>query len=166
MTVQGLPEVDGIATYGGALANYQPPEDPTTDEDAAWRNLYVMNVAGMTHTLVRAMRSFLGNATTPGDPSTGFVHDSVWGSDNGVKPTVVNSGTGIYDLTWPTTVTDELGGVHTINFQRAWGAVESSAGTFEAANAKVTGPNTVRVYTYSGTTLNNLVGEVITVLVR
>lgn len=159
----GLPGVDSIADYGGVFINDGNVEDPQTDESAAFRNLYAANVAALTHTAARAIRSFLGHATTPSDPGSGFVHDAVWDSSNDVKPTVANAGTGIYDLTWPTTITDELLVDHSVNFRRAHAAVESSDGTFRAAHAKVTGPNTVRVYTYSGTTLNDLVGQVITV---
>lgn len=161
----GLPGIDSLATYGGQLANYAPVEDPTTDEDAAWRNLYASNVAGATHTLPRALRSFVGHGTAPTDPPSGFVHDAVWGSANGVKPPVVRFGAGIVDLTWPSTVVDELGQTHSLNFRRALAQVESSDGTFRAAHAKVTGPNTVRVYLYSGTTLNDLVGQLVTVWV-
>jgi hypothetical protein len=160
-----LPDTDALSTYGGALQNYSAVVDPTTDEDADSRNTYAGNVAMMTHTIVRAIRSFTGDSASPGDPGSGLIHDAVWGNDPGDKSSVANAGTGIYDLTWPATVLDELGNSHSIDFRRAWAQVEQSDGTFRAAHAKVTGPNTVRVYTYSGTTLNDLSTQVITVFV-
>ena len=156
----GLPDVDTLATYGGALANAFQLVDPTTDEDAAWRNLYAMNVAAMTQTAVRAVRAFTGHATTPGDPASN-VHAAVWGNDNSLKPAVAHSGTGIYDITWATTMADGLGQTHSVNFRWARASVMQSDGTFRAAHAKVLSPNIIRVYTYSGTTLNDLVGELI-----
>lgn len=161
----GLPGIDSLATYGGEKADYAPIEDPTTDESAEHRNIVFANVAAMTQTSCRAMRSFTGHATTPADPVSGFVHAAVWGSDNGVKPTVAHSATGIYDITWPTDVTDELGETHSVNLRRAVAQVEQSDGTFRDAHPKVTSANVVRVYTYSGTTLDDLVDEVITVWV-
>lgn len=160
-----LPDIDSIDTYGGALSNYEPIVDPTTDEDASWRNAYVCNVAMMTRTALRAVRRFKGHATTPADPSTGTVHEAMWGNTNGVKPSVVHNATGIYDVTFPASVDDELGTAHDVNLRWAMAQVEQSDGTFRAAHAKVTGANTVRIYTYSGTTLNDLSDEVICVLV-
>ena len=166
-----LPDRDSLSTFGGALANYSDPVDPTTDEDAEWRNKYVANVAMMTHTVTRAARSFLGSTggvTQIADPSTGFVHDAVWGDGAGVKPTPSYVTTGTYELTWPSTVTDELGTTHAVSIRRAWASVESSDGTLRLAEAKVSASQRVTVYTYERTATGlvsgaNLVGEVITV---
>lgn len=172
-----LPNIDSLDTYGGAFRDYSAPVDPTTDELAKYRNWYAMNVAAMTHTAPRAMRTFVTvNGADPTDPVSGFVHDAVWGSSNTVKPTVVRAGEGIWDLTWPTTVDTELaaededvgGGADAtiaLNFRRAFAQVESSDGTFKAAHAKVTGANTVRVYTYLVTTLDDIPGLNVTVWV-
>lgn len=163
---------DSLSTYGGALSNYSDPIDPTTDEDAAWRNKYAANVAAMTHTVTRAARSFLGTtggATAIADPSSGFIHDAVWGDAPSVKPSATYVATGTYDVIWPTTITDELGTTHTLSIRRAWAEVESSDGTLRLASAKVTGAQKVRVYTYAPAvagatpTLGQLVGEVISV---
>lgn len=165
-----LPSRDQLSDYGGALANYPiGVVDPTTDEDASYRNKYAANVAMMTHMIPRAMRSFLGTtggATFISDPSSGFVHDAVWGDSAAVKPQATYIATGQLDVIWPATVQDELGEQHTLSLQRAWAEIESSDTTFRAATAKVTGARTVRIYTYSGTTLTNLAGQVITVFVR
>lgn len=169
-----LPDKDSFNAYGGPLSNYSPVVDPTTDEDARSRNRYAANVAMMTHTAVRAMRSFVGvDDGDPDDPG-GFVHDAVWGSAPSVKPSVVRVEEGVWDLTWPATVDSALssatvaqggGSAHTVNFQRALAQVESEDGSFKLACAKVTGANTVRVYGYSGTALDDLAGLTITVWV-
>lgn len=166
-----LPDKDSLSTYGGPLNNYSDVVDPSTDEDSAWRNKYAANVAMMTHTITRCARSFLGTtggATAVADPSTGFVHDAVWGSSSNVKPSVTHVATATYDAIWPTGVADELGEVHTISLQRAWAQAESSDGTLRIAHAKVTGAQKVRIYTYRANAsgalfLDELANEVITV---
>lgn len=167
-----LPGKDSLETYGGALQNYSDPVDPTTDEDAAWRNKYAANVAMMTHTLTRGARSFLGTtggATQIADPTTGFAHDNVWGDGAAVKLTGSYVSTGTYFFTAPTAVNDELGASHDLNFRRAWANVESSDGTARFATAKVSGAQTITVFTYEDVAGNGqirrsqLVGQVITV---
>jgi hypothetical protein len=162
-----LPAVDSLATYGGALENYSPVVDPTTDEDATSRNKYAANVAMATHTLVRAIRSFVGvNGANPTDPVSGFVHDAVWGSTPDVKPTVARTGEGVWTVTWPEEVDDELDEEHTVSLQRAWAEVECD-GTLYHATAKVTAANvvTVRGWLANGTA-DDLTGLTITVWAR
>ena len=171
MSPPPLPDKDDLGTYGGALSNYSDVVDPTTDEDAAWRNKYVANVAMMTHTLTRGARSFLGSTggvTQIADPSTGFVHDNVWGDGASVKATASYVQTGVYFVTVPTAVADELGVQHSVNIRRAWGNVDSSDGTLRIANAKPSSARAMTVYTFEaladGTVKpSQLVGQVITV---
>ncbi len=144
----GLPDVDTLATYGGAKTNYAPVEDVTTDLDADHHNVMAANVAGLTQTAPRALRRFVGHATTPTDPVSGFVHAAVWGSDNGVKPTVTIAAT-VYTVTWPTSVTDELGEVHSVNLRAAEAWVETTGTTLYVATARVTSANVVEVRVYS-----------------
>lgn len=166
-----LPDRDAISTYGGALANYGAMVDPTTDEDAAWRNKYVANVAMMTHTITRGARTFLGTsggATSVADPSSGFIHDAVWGDSSSVKPSVTHVQTGIYDIIAPSTVADELAVDHSVVIRRPWGNVEQSDSTLRVASPVVTASQKIRVYTYKANAsgqliLDDLVGETITV---
>jgi hypothetical protein len=165
----GLPGRDNLSSYGGRMQNYSDPVDPTTDEDAEWRNKYAANVAAMTHTIPRAVRSFLGStagATAIADPSTGFIHDAVWGDSSIVKPSATYIATGMYDVIWPATVTDELDVTHTLTIRRAHASAETD-GVWRDAKAKVTAANKVRVFTYQATgaapNLDQLAGEVITV---
>lgn len=170
-----LPEKRSMSYFGGAIRDYSNVVDPTTDESAKFRNRYVADTAAMTRTAARAMCSFQGvNGADPADPDSGFIHDAVWGNDPSVKPVWTRASEGVVDIEWPETVNDELsllpedqggGEEHEVNFLRAMAQVESADGTFKAAHAKVTGPNTVRVYCYDGTTLDDLDGLVINVWV-
>jgi hypothetical protein len=161
-----LPDIDALATYGGALNNYAPVEDPSTDEDAGYRNKYATNVAAATHTVCRAWCAFVGKASSPPDDPSSNVHDSVWGNLLGVKPTVARTGPGVYTITWPTSVNDELGVAHTVNLRRCWPPNIEGATPYEAT-ATVTSPNvvTVRTFTVGTSTPNDAVGATITVFV-
>lgn len=159
----GLPTVDSLATYGGAKQDYEPVEDPTTDLSAEGWNLVASNVAGLTQTACRAWVTFLGHGTMPTDPSS-YIHGAVWGDTLGVKPTMARTGTGVFTATWPTTVTDDLGVVQTVNLRRAWASFEGS--TLYSVNATVTAANvvTIRVWNAAGS-LNDAVGAVFNVFV-
>lgn len=141
------PDIDALATYGGALNNYMPVTDPTTDRDATAANQAYASAAAMTHTSRRCWARFVGSATTPTLQVTAG-HDSHWGSASGVKPTLARTGAGVVTLTWPATVTDELGVVHTLNLRWAKCCNEDADGFFRA---KVTSANVVTV-TMSDTT--------------
>ncbi len=159
-----LPDLDSFDTFGGAMTDYASVEDPTTDESAVFRNKYVANVAMMSVTAPRAICSFVGDATTPGDPA-GFVHAALWGSGPGVKPAVTHEDTGEYLLTYPATVNDPLAVEHTLNFRRAFAQVQSGfVSTLRHAVAEATSANTVTVYTYlADGTADDLVDSTITV---
>lgn len=162
--MSGLPDIDSLSSYGGALENYAPVEDASTDEDAAWRNLYAMNVAALTQTAPRAMCRFVGNAVTPTDP-TSNVHFAVWGNTLSVKPTVARTGAGVYTITWPTSVTDELDTSHTISLVTGWANVEGA--TLYHAQVTISSSNvaTVRVFD-SAAAANDAAGVTIAVFVR
>lgn len=150
----GLPNADHFSTYGGALANYPiGVTDPTKEEDAALRNIYVANIAGMTRTIDRAVRSFMvptsGQAVGAFVDGTGIAHDAVWGSDSSVKPGGTYISAGTIDIIWPTTVTDALGQVQQIAIKRARAVVNANTpATYYHAIAVVTANNKVRVYTF------------------
>jgi threonine dehydrogenase-like Zn-dependent dehydrogenase len=168
-----LPDRASLARYGGAMANYSEPVDPTTDEDADHRNQYATDCAMMTQTATRGVRSFLGTtggATAIADPSSGLVHYALWGNSASVKPIGTYVQTGVYEQAWPAIVTDELGTDHTLTIGRAWAQVESSDGTLRVANAKVMSAQRVRIYTYEANASGQLMpsqlsGEVVTVFI-
>lgn len=151
-----LPTPATLDSYGGLKQNDHPVEDITTDEDAGHRNEYASDTAGMTHTAARAWRRFIADPTTPGDPVSN-IHDAVWGDANAVKPTVANAGTGLFDITWPTTITDALGNTKTLALR--WARAFFEGGTAYVVSATITGANTVRVRVWNSSfALNNATG--------
>jgi len=144
-----LPDIDTFSVYGGPLNDYAAIEDPTVDIAAASANKAICNVAMATHTLTRAICAFVTNNTSaPTDPATN-IHDAVWGSAIGVKPTVARTGGGVFTITWPSTVSDEgtvLGqaaATHTVNLRHAWANIETASAN--AVRCRVTSPNVVTV---------------------
>lgn len=171
-----LPDVDTLETFGGAKKNYSNSVDPETDEDAIAINRMKVDVAGATHTLVRAIRCFVGvTGANPTDPVSGLVHEAVWGNAPAVKPTVTRAPTGIWTVTWPALVDTELtpedeergGGLQqAINFQRAKASVEC-VGTLFHATARVLAANVVEVRGWtSGGLADDLNGLLVTVWAR
>lgn len=169
-----LPDISSLASYGGAMSNYSAVVDPTTDEDAKYRNRYACDVAMMGHTAARAICRFTAaNGSNPSDP-TGFVHDALWGSLVAVKPTVARTNEGIWTVTWPSTVDDELtdedasigGGVtHSVSIRTAIAQGTAVAGVLKHAVAEVTSSTvvTVRGFLADGTA-DDIAGSIITVI--
>lgn len=154
----GLPDVDSLATYGGALSDYDSVDDSTVDEAALYRNRWAANVAGMTQTACRAWCAFVGNAGSPTFPASS-IHGAVWGATTAVRPTLARTATGVYTLTWPVTVEDYLGVEHTLKLRRAWVNNEVLAGNFRFCQATVTAANVVTVYVFgSGGAADNGAG--------
>lgn len=109
------PDTDSLSTYGGALKNYAPVVDPTTDRDADDMNAALASVAAMTHLAVRAhARLRLGAA-----PSVEY-HDAMWGSLPTQRPTVTHTASGEYVIDWPQLVVDELRQPHAVNLRAGW----------------------------------------------
>jgi hypothetical protein len=159
----GLPGVDSLADYGDAKSDYAPVEDPTTDESAEHRNLYAANVAAMTQTAPRAIYRFIGHGTTPTDAASN-VHYAVWGNDVDVKPAVAHSATGVYTVTWDTTVTDELLEEHTVNLVDGWANVNGTTAYHVQVTCSVN-VATIYVFDMAGAA-NDAVGATIAVYVR
>ncbi len=96
---------DAFSTYGGGLFDYSSVVDPTRDRPAAGANAAYSAVAGMTHTAIRAWVRMTLNATaTP----VLVAHDALWGNSLAVAPVLARTGVGIYTITWPTNVQDEI----------------------------------------------------------
>lgn len=116
-----FPGIDSISTYGGLMSDYAPVEDPTTDLAAASFNKMSASAAAMTHVSNRAWCSFTGGSS-PAIVS----HDSAWGSDVSVKPTIAKIGTGHHRITWPVTITDGVGTSQSINLRASHCNVQGS----------------------------------------
>ena len=152
------PDIDSLSTYGGALVNYAPVVDPTTDRDAAAANQAYASTAAMTHTSPRAFARIVGAASTGALALAGSnPHDSQWGKASPVTPTLSRTALGIVVVTWPATVTDELGVVHNLNFRYAKAWIEGAT-PFWTPQCTVTA-NTVTINLFStGFAASDLVG--------
>lgn len=169
-----LPDISSLDHFGGALNNYAPVTDPTTDEDAKYRNRYACDVAMMGHTAPRGFVRFVtANGSDPTDPASN-PHDALWGSSFAVKPAVARTGEGVWTVTLPTTVADELtsedasigGGVsHTVNVRAVLAQASAVSGVLKFATAEVTSANviTVRGFLANGTA-DDIPGATITVV--
>ena len=157
-----LPDIDTLATFGGQLNDYSPVVDPTTDRPAAGTNQAYSSIAMVTHTAPRAWCRFVTSATTPA-LATNNGHDAMWGSSSGVKPTLLRNSIGNYSVTWPLTVTDEMGVSHTVNLRAV--KVSSEGPTNGFITATVSG-NIVTVLTFSASNSANDLGGNTTIYVE
>lgn len=138
-----LPEVDAITTYGGIKTSLAPPTDPRTDRSAEECTIAYADIAAMTHTVRRCW----ARVTTAA--STGAMvlvdHNAVWGT--GTAPTLSRSSAGVFDIQWPTTVSDALSESHTTNL-RAAESPQVEGATDYHAQATLTDGRTMRLYVF------------------
>ena len=155
--MSSMPDVDSLATYGGAMANYAPVEDPTTDRDATAANKAYASTAAMTHTATRLWCRFQTNTTTGTMILIAF--DSTWGSAlDGRQPALARAGTGLFTLTVPATIVDELGVTHAIALRGGYGNCESaSTPYFVSISTNGASQITVAVFNAAGA-LNDAAG--------
>lgn len=148
-----LPDRDTIDTVGGAKRNYGPVEDPTTDRDAIQANKAYANSSMSTRTQPRAWCLFTTSATTP----TLEDDDAVWGNDVDLKPAIARTGTGVFTITWPETVYDEIPSadlgreLHTVNLRYAKPWVTGATPLHVTATVTAANVVTVRVFNTAGT---------------
>ena len=133
-----LPDADSLATAGGALRDYSPVIDPTTDRSAAGANAAYANAMAATHTQPRTItRVKWAGAGSP----TILWHDEVWNNGSNPAPTVQRLGVGQGRIIHANgasggTVVDEIasnlpGGntnPHTLNLQVGWAGLEGATG--------------------------------------
>ena len=136
-----VPDIDDFNTYGGEISNYAPVEDPTTDRDAAKACQAYASTAAMTQTATRAWARMTCNTTT--GTLVLVDKDGLWPNTGPNAPTLLRNGTGDFTLTWPATVTDSRGVVHTLNFRGAAASLEGTV--FGFITATPASANSVRV---------------------
>ena len=154
-----LPDKDTLLqTYGGALNDYGTPViDPTTDRPAAGANQQYASTAMMTRTAFRCFATITWVL-----PATGnglwivSRHDAVWEGANAAGlalnavPTVTHVSPGVFSVTWPATVVDELGVSHTLSLRAAFSNYETVIGPARNSRTVVTAPNAVQVTVFDG----------------
>jgi hypothetical protein len=148
-----LPDSDSYATFGGTKVDYGTSQvDASTDRKAAEVNQVFCNVAMSTRTLTRAWVRFTA-AASPVVASW----DAVWKGATSTVPTITLGTAGVYTITFPATVLDEMGTTHSLNFRAATGGFEGAS--FGNINFSVLTPNTVTVYCgTSAGAANNMTG--------
>lgn len=152
-----FPDPSTIDSYGGALVDAASIVDPTTDQAADPFNVMKADCAGMTSTAFQAWVRFVTNATTP-TLAVSNNGNAPWGNGPSVRSVPTHVGTGHYRLTWPATITDALGVVHTINIVRARVTVEGATLCF--AQPAAMSANVVDVYTFNSAASSNDVAGV------
>jgi hypothetical protein len=138
-----LPTADSFDQYGGLKQDFSSVVDPTTDRSAAEVNTAFASMASASRTSIRAFLQFLGSATTP----TVNFHNAHWGSTLSVLPVVTRNSIGNYTITFPSTITDPLGVVQSVNLVSGRGGLEGTVPGFVTVT-KAT-PNTLTVLLFS-----------------
>lgn len=150
--MSGFPDIDTLATYGGALVDYGVGVvDPTTDRDAGAANLAYMSVAGMSACAPRLWVNFTTATSTGGLVLNAW--NSGWGNAPGYNPTLARSTTGVYTITLPSTVSDAIFASHAVNLRAAWGSIRITGSTLYVPTVIATSPNVLTVTTWSGTSV-------------
>ncbi len=142
-----LPNVDTVETYGGLLVDYGiGVVNSETDRAAENANRAYANVAMATHTNVRAWARFTAAATT--GAMVLQAHDALWGNTSFVVPTLSRSTQGVFDITWPTSVTPETAETAIPINIRCVGAPNVEGTSLRIPQASRQAANIVRVYTF------------------
>jgi hypothetical protein len=155
-----LPTSASLANYGGQKINFAPVEDPNTEYDQSELNQAFNDVAMMTRTAVRGFVRFTTSATTPAI----VTHYAQWGNAAPVTPVVARTGTGVFTVTFPASVTDELGVSQSLLIRAS--AVHVEGNTFaNSARCSATSSNVVTVYTAASGTAADIAGSTILVMI-
>lgn len=141
-----LPTSDSFDTYGGSKTDFSSVVDPTTDRSAAEVNTAFASMSCASRTSIRTYLQFLGHATTP---VLNF-HNAHWGSSLAVIPTITRNSTGNYTITFPSTVTDPLGVVQSINLISGRGGLEGTVPGFITVTKATPNTLTVLLFNSSG----------------
>ena len=153
-----LPESTTYDQLGGTLTDNRPVENPDTDLSAHASNLLRPNTAAMSRTAIRGWFAFtvtLLPAPSPVIASSDF--DAVYGNSLSVKPFIEIEDVGIYTVTFPSSIIDDLLVTRYLLIRGAVAnyAPEDPTHYFDA-KCKIMSANTMRIHIYDNTnTLSN-----------
>lgn len=143
-------------SFGGPYTNQHDTDDPTTEMDCDYGNQELADVASMSNVPLQAWVRFAGHTWSgSGTDSIPVVdHGALWGSGDTVKPTIGQTDANTFVITWPATVTDALGSIHTLNVRYP---NEPTTVDTVLSRAKATAwtANTVTVKTFNAAGLAN-----------
>lgn len=136
-----LPDASDILTYGAPKKNYEiSVVDPETDLDATEYNKLACDVAMASRMVDRAEVQFTG-----GTAPTVVSFEAVWKSKTMTTPIVTRTATGVYAITLPTSVQDELLGSHNVNLKAASGSCAGATALHVQATADT---NVITAYVF------------------
>lgn len=101
-----LPNTASINNYGGPKNDYSAPIDPSTDRSATGVNPAYGDLAAMTHTAFRVWAHL--TLYSSGAAPTVVAHDETWNNGNNVALVAARVSPGIFTMTYPSTVVDEI----------------------------------------------------------
>lgn len=154
-----LPQSNSLSNFGGIKTDYSQIVSVATDWSADNVNSAFGDVAAMSRTAIRTFAQFITSATAP----TLVNFDAVWKTNTPTLPVIVRTGAGIFTVTYPASVTDELGNAQSLNLRSGVGNI-SSTSTFGFCNVVVSSSNVLTIYLANvAGSANDLVGVTIQV---
>ena len=135
-----LPGQATLGNYGGVKVDYAPSVNGATDRDATPVNQAFQDVAAMTLTSVRAYVAWYYASSTVTIVSC----NAEWGN---TPPTITRTSTGVYTVTWPTTITDDLGNVVPVVMYHGWGTLEGAIQQY--CSPQMTSPNVATAFCWN-----------------
>lgn len=158
-----LPNDASIANYGGSLQDYSAVRDASRDRAAAGVNPAFGDTAAMTKTSPRVWVRFRPNGTGAPTLAPSNAHGEHWNNGLNVPPVLARTAVGIYTVTYPATVFDEipagLPGANpagtAVNLRAAWDNVELGSTTNYDVKVSATTANvlTAKIFTIGTSTL-------------
>lgn len=149
-----LPDTDSLPTFGGALKDYSPVVDATTDRAAAGANQAYADTAFASHLVPRCAARVTLSSGAPVLVS----RDEGWNNGLNAVPAYARTTNGIYTATYPTTVMDEIpaglpgynAAGHILNLRYAWAIALVGTGSTGWVDCKavVTAANVITLYFY------------------
>lgn len=151
-----LPDATSATDYGLPKSNRSFVTDPRTEFDYSEIEAALVDIAALTRTCPRAWARI--NATS-GVPVL-VSHDSVWGNDDAVKPTITHNGDGDDTIAWPATVTDLNPTVarrvtRNLDIKTGWLSLHSAITNDATYGVTFVDSHTVRVYMFDASTPAN-----------
>lgn len=117
------PESLSYNDLGGTKTEYSAVVDTSTDRSAEEVNLAFAATAALTRTSIRAFVKFSINES--GRPTI-VAWDAVWKGATTTPPNISYEELGNYLVTFSSTVSDEQGGTHAVNFNACWATLQSN----------------------------------------
>jgi len=142
------PNASSIGDYGMPVSDYVVGvTNAATDQPASGGDQQANDTAMMTRTACKALVQFL---TAGASAPTLVAHEAQWGV--GVAPVLARTGVGVYTVTWPASVTDQLGVAQAPNLRFAFPSTSGATAGTIIVGAYMSAPNVATVTLRDSTT--------------